>query len=173
MGSSPIVLGFDPGKEGGLAVLPVEGGAPLLLLPLPYAPDDDQPLCRTIRAHVGGLCRPVLAAGVELVNSFGMGRQSAFVFGQGVGALIAMCELEGWPVIRVRPQAWQRTIGATRKGGAADPLGPVSRLFPTADLVPGRRRKPHEGLVDALGIAEHTRRLAAPAAGMSDPLPFG
>jgi hypothetical protein len=100
-----------------------------------------------------------------------MGRQSAFVFGQGVGALVALCELEGWPVIRVRPQAWQATIGATRKGGAADPLGPVSRLFPTAVLVPPGCRKPHYGLVDALGIAEHTRRLAAGVPARE--LPFG
>jgi hypothetical protein len=167
-----FVLGFDPGKEGGLAAL-TDRGAVALLLPLPYAPDDDQPLARTMRAAVRALGGEVVAAGVELVNSFGMGRQSAFVFGQGVGALVALCELEGWPVIRVRPQSWQATIGATRKGGAADPLGPVSRLFPTANLLATpRSRKPHYGLVDALGIAEHTRRLAATTCAAED-LPFG
>jgi hypothetical protein len=165
-----FVLGFDPGKSGGLAVLS-ELGAPALLLPLPYAPDDDQPLVRTIRAAVRGLGGEVVAAGVELVNSYGMGRQSAFVFGQGTGALVALCELEGWPVIRVRPQSWQATIGATRKGGPADPLGPVSRLFPTAVLVRPGCRKPHDGIVDALGIAEHTRRLAVGVPARA--LPFG
>lgn len=170
MTSDAIVLGFDPGKRGGLAALPIAGGPPVLLLPIPYAPDDDQPLARTLRAAVRALGRPVVLAGVELVTSFGMGRQSAFVFGQGVGALVALCELEGWPVIRPTPQSWQRTIGATRKGGTADPLGPVSRLFPTAEVVPRGCRKPHDGLVDALGIAEHVRRLAA---GAVDARPFG
>lgn len=168
-----LILGFDPGKEGGLAVLSTVGANPRLLLPLPYAPDDDQPLVRTIRAAVRELGGEVVAVGVERVNSFGMGRQSAFVFGQGVGALVALCELEGWPMIHVRPQAWQATIGATRKGGAADPLGPVSRLFPTANLLATpQSRKPHSGLVDALGIAEHTRRLAATARADGD-RPFG
>lgn len=168
--TEPAVLGIDPGKEGGLAVLPVAGGAPLLVMPLPYAPDDDQPLTRTLRAAVLGLGCPIVLAGVELVNSFGMGRQSAFVFGQGVGALVALCELEGWPVMRPRPQSWQATIGATRKGGVADPLGPVSRLFPTAELLATPRcRKPHSGIVDALGIAEHVRRLVVHAS----PAPFG
>ena len=156
-----LVLGFDPGKEGGLAVL-TDAGAVAHVMPLHYATDDDQPLCRTLRAAVRALGGEVVAAGVELVNSYGMGRQSAFVFGQGVGALIALCELEGWPVVRVRPQAWQSTIGAPRKGGLSAPLGPVSRLFPGVNLLATpRSRKPHTGIVDALGIAEHTRRLAA------------
>ena len=169
--TAPAVLGIDPGKEGAFAVLPLEGGEPLLLGSLPYSKGDAQPLVRALAALLRGVDARLVLAGVELVNSFGMGRQSAFVFGQGVGALLAMCELEGWPTIRPRPQAWQATIGATGKGKAIDPLGPVSRLFPTTNLVPRGCRVPHAGYIDALGIAEHVRRIAtrAPAAAS----PFG
>jgi hypothetical protein len=169
----PVVIGIDPGKAGAFAVLPLHGGAPFLGV-LPYAGKDAQPQCRALRAAVSlavGVA-PIVLVGVEDVNSFGMGRQSAFVFGQGIGALLCLVELEGWPLVRVLPRAWQKTIGATRKGGPVDPLGPVSRLFPTTCLVPKGCRKPHMGYVDALGIAEHVRRMAVGGSG-GEALPFG
>lgn len=168
------VVGIDPGKTGGVAVLPLQG-PPLLVRPLPYAGADDQPQVGALLAMVATLPGPgveVCGCAVELVNSFGMGRQSAFVFGQGVGALLAAAELARWPLRRVRPQEWQRFIGATKKGGEVDPLGPVSRLFPGVDLLATPRcRKPHMGMVDALGIAEWMRaRITGAGSGAS---PFG
>lgn len=170
----PVVVGIDPGKEGAVAIIPAAGVDPSGVLPvvagLPYPPDDAQPDAARLAAILRSGVWTIARAGVEDVNSHGMGRQSAFVFGQGVGAILATLQILGVPIVRVRPQEWQRTIGATRKGGLRDPLGPVSRLFPRVDLFPGRTRKAHMGIVDALGIAEHVR------AGLADPiggLPFG
>ena len=175
-----VVVGIDPGKTGGVAILPVswpEGEAEPapVVFPLPYAPDDAQPsvavLVERVRAaYPDNVVVPVLVL-VEDVNSFGMGRQSAFVFGQGVGAILAACELSLWPVRRVRPVKWQSAIGATRKGGLVDPLGPVSRMFPGVSLLVGRGRKPHMGMVDALGIAAYARTGITHEA--PHPAPFG
>jgi hypothetical protein len=167
------VVGIDPGKSGGVAIIPAAGVDPTRRLPaaavLPYPPEDDQPDTIALADLLRGPW-VIARVGVEDVNSHGMGRQSAFVFGQGVGAILAVLAMLRLPVVRVRPQDWQRTIGATRKGGARDPLGPVSRLFPGVDLRPGGARVPHMGIVDALGIAEHVRAsLADPIGG----LPFG
>jgi hypothetical protein len=177
-----VVIGIDPGKTGGVAILPVawpEGEAEPapVVFPLPYAPEDAQPAVsvlvdRVTRAYAEHVVVVVLAL-VEDVNSFGMGRQSAFVFGQGVGAILAACELSKWPARRVRPVKWQSAIGATRKGGLVDPLGPVSRMFPGVPLVVGRGRKPHMGIVDALGIAAYARSTLALAREAPHPAPFG
>lgn len=176
------VLGLDPGKKGGAALIPADGGPGACAIPLPYPPADDQPRTWELVAwvHVVIGAGVVRAAGLELVNSFGMGRQSAFVFGQGVGALASLCELEAWPLMRPRPVDWQRTVGATgnrKADGKVDASGPVGRLFPGVPLVLPGCRKVHDGLVDALGIAEHCRRAMSagypppPAAGGA--LPFG
>lgn len=176
-----VVVGIDPGKTGGVAVLPVDwsGDEPEpapVVFPLPYAPDDSQPavsvLVALLRAAFLGDAVVVVRVLVEDVTSFGMGRQSAFVFGQGVGAILAACELSGWPVQRVRPVKWQSAIGATRKGGLVDPLGPVSRRFPGVPLLVGRGRKPHMGIVDALGIAAYGASLVI-AREAPHPAPFG
>lgn len=157
------VIGIDPGKEGGVALVPLDrvSFAPWVL-PIPYLRDDDQPdIPRLVSAlYMGALEVDVAVLALEDVNSFGMGRQSAFVFGQGIGALLAMAAVMRTPVVRVRPVVWQKPLGVRRgRAKKADASGPVSRLFPGVELFLGASR-PHSGVVDALGIAEYARRLA-------------
>lgn len=57
---------------------------------------------------------------IEQVNSFGMGRQSAFNFGMGVGQLRGICSALQIPYILVYPKTWQKGIpGQGAKTGEA------------------------------------------------------
>lgn len=65
---------------------------------------------------------------LEYVNSFGMGRQSAFNFGQGYGVIKGVLGALKIPYSLVRPAAWKGFYGLGRdKGGSRLK---ASQLFP-------------------------------------------
>lgn len=60
------------------------------------------------------------------------------------------------PYHEVTPQAWKRNMGVTTDKATSIQL--CERLFPSVDLIlPGCRRK-HDGIAEAILIAEYARR---------------
>lgn len=160
---TPVAIGLDPGKSGGIAAVSLTPGL-AIAAPLPYLRNDNQPDTARLLALLREWdVQPVLVS-IEFVTSFKMGRQSAFVFGQGVGACVAFFTTMGFPVIRPPPAKWMKAIGAGGKNGTIGTEGPVRRLFPQVNLVAPGCRNIHDGMVDALGIAEFTRQQVVGAA---------
>ena len=149
-----IYLGIDPGKKGAIAAIS-RGGVRVESLQFNDDQIDASWLMRWLGAAVpsGPDGREPCMILLESINSFGMGRQSAFVFGQGFGGLQAVIELAGYPMRLVRPQAWQ----AVSMAGLPKDTEEIQakRLFPDLDWPTSKDRR--EGWADALMIAEACR----------------
>lgn len=87
---------------------------------------------------------------------------ATLAIGEGIGRLQAMCEMTECPYEMVTPHKWKRAIIGNLKK-TADPKAAtieyVRRRWPSLNLTPGKRTKPHDGLADACAIAEYGRRL--------------
>lgn len=72
-----------------------------------------------------------------------------------------VCCAKGYPYTIVRAGTWQRTmfagLGKVRDTKAAS-ISRVAQLFPDVNLIPDGCKKQHDGLADALLLAEFGRR---------------
>lgn len=99
------------------------------------------------------------------------GVTSMFSIGYGFGALkqcLVDCSI---PHEIVRAQVWQKEFGiSARKGNTkTQALQVCQDLFPNVNLLATERsKKPHDGIVDALLIAEYSRRRFSGTASQFD-----
>lgn len=151
--SEIAVLGIDPGAKGGLALV-TAGEA--LVWPIPMAGNvvDTQAVSQILHIY-----EPHLIA-LEKVHSMpGQGVSSTFTFGRGFGRIEGIAEALSVRVELITPQRWKQTVLA---GTAKDKAAAVEfcrRRWPNLGLVQPGCRKAHEGIADALCIAEAARRL--------------
>ena len=172
----PVVVGIDPGQKGGFAVLsldgvPVEVGA----LPIVEAGRKRYDL-HALRVFLVGLnlARPIRLVALEQpgarpprgsnadadARGQSPGASTIGPFWRDFGRLEGMLETLGLPLELPAPRRWQKAVlppfeAGKSKDAAADY---AARRFPGARIVPPRCRKPHEGICDALGLAEWARR---------------
>lgn len=160
------IMGIDPGNKGAFVVLhgrrieavamPLVNGEisyPLILETLERMAPDQIFLERAV--------------------AFGMGAKGAFTYGRGFAAVeiaIQICKL---PVTYVEPGTWTKEIFQ----GVDSRLKPkergkiaLQRLFPEliATLPADRKGNIHEGVRDALMIAEYGRRLVGRSVSVDD-----
>lgn len=184
----PVVLGLDPGLQGGFAILSLEGCClefgPLPILGGKRRRIDIPSMALTLRHSARLGSRFHLAILEEPGNRPTRGTDpSADARGQTRGSvgtasflrefgrLEGMLDTLGMPYQTVRPRAWQAAILGAMPSGIkpdqrrnvvkAESVAWCRRRFPAVSLTPGRRTKPHDGIADALGIAEFARRLVA------------
>jgi crossover junction endodeoxyribonuclease RuvC len=160
----PCVLGIDPGFKGGLAFLGMDGHL-IQVAAMPVAKGKggtelDVPglvgLIRSIQAD-----HDIRLVVVERVHSRpGQGLASTFSFGQSTGEVLGIVKALGLPLERPLPQAWKKEVlSGTAKDKAAAIAYAAARFPTTSLLATARSRVPHEGLADAVCLAEHGRRL--------------
>jgi len=146
MKRTEIVVGIDPGKNGGIAVIGEYGT---------YAnkmPETLQDLWDMIEEiGFGDGCAPESCscrAYIEQVHSSPqMGVKSAFTFGNGFGHLEMALTAAGIPFERVRPQVWQKAMGCMTKGDKNVSKRRSQELFPQI--------KVNHAIADALLIAAY------------------
>lgn len=116
--STPTVrIAIDPGKAGGIAVRYPAGG--LALYAMPTTESDVAALLLEILTAVrveGWAIEAVL----ERVGGFvgcGQPGSAMFTFGRGVGILVGLLMAHRVPFREVRPQDWQKAIGAGTTNG--------------------------------------------------------
>ena len=158
----PSVMGIDPGLDGGVALI-LPGGVEAFVTP-------------TIASGGGGKRQfdiagmlvllerhPIALAVIEAVGPMPkQGVVSTFRFGVGFGTWLGMLAALRIPHLAVTPHAWKKAIlaGTTKDKGAA--IQWAQRRFPEVSLLATARSKvPHDGLADALAMAEFARRLQA------------
>lgn len=93
-----------------------------------------------------------------------MGAASVFSVGLGYGLWRGICAGLGLACLVVSPRTWQAEVLRDVPGDAtkARAILAASQRVPSLDLMPGRRRKAHEGLADAACLALYgLRRLGA------------
>lgn len=163
-------LGVDPGLSGAWAVLSATGRL-LACSPIPRTDDgvDAAALAAQWRA-----CPLIRRTAVELVHAMpGQGVTSMFTFGEVCGCILGVLGALGLPAVRPTPQRWQKALGvqlpancpetdkaARRKLVKARASALAGQLLgeDAARLTMPRCRTVHDGLVDAVLIAEWLRR---------------
>lgn len=159
-------LGIDPGLKGGLVA--VDGAGVLLAREMPVI--ETRPKRREVDLHVMrrilvGLRElgPFVVALEQAQAVFQGGGHASFVVGRDWGGICGLLVALEIPFRLWPPKTWQKQIGIrTPKGGDAasrkraikgQVIQVVRSRLPSLNLMPGRKRKPHDGLSDAAGIA--------------------
>ncbi|GAA0586540.1 hypothetical protein ACFQH5_20340 [Halomonas salifodinae] len=148
-----MIIGIDPGQSGGIAG--IDGDASYAV-PMPLIGKDIDG--HKIAAQLKSLTPDVVI--IEKVHAMPkQGVSSTFKFGMGFGIVIGVCEALGIPYRLVTPQAWKKAVlaGTTKDKDAA--IAFVRRAYPSIDLTPGRKRVPHDGMADAVCLAEYGRQI--------------
>lgn len=157
-------IGIDPGKDGCLAILGYRETP--ILVPFSETEYANQlrrfDFCRTEAEKDLEAIMHVPKTGVfcvvEHVNAMpGQGVTSCFSFGRNFGFILGLLTAFRIPYELVRPQKWKREFSCTSDKNTS--IEVAQRLFPDVDL---RRtpqcRKPHDGVAEALLMAEYARR---------------
>lgn len=166
-----IIVGIDPGKRGGIAVLDHDGVAVAHAIPLvrsTKARDEyDLPaivrLLRSAGSLIPGSVVAYIERGQPLPPKMG-GTAANYHRGYGRGLFEGLCTALGIPYELVTPRRWQAVMLAGTAGDDTKQRAIVAaqRLFPQVSLLTSERsRKPSDGLADALLIAAHGRRVAS------------
>lgn len=159
--SDKIFIGIDPGKDGTLAVLWPEFPRPPLgeelITVVPY----DR------MGYVGALTdvKQMMNSGytahcvLEHVGAMpGQGSVSMFNFGQNFGWIQGVLDAYRIPYELVRPQKWKKVFSCTSDKNTSVEV--ARRLFPHVDLRRTPKCKgPHDGICEALLMAEYARRV--------------
>ena len=140
-GEAMKILGLDPGKSGGLAVVG-DGYADAAKFG-----DTERDIWDAIRM-ASTSCE---FAYIERVGAFpGLGVSSTFKFGQSYGFLRGCLVACGIPFEAVTPAKWQRSLACLSKGNKNVTKAKAQELFPALKIT--------HAIADALLIAEFGRR---------------
>ena len=150
-----VYCGFDPGRDGALAILGYRD-EPVLV------PFDEEEYATWLR-RLSLLTRNGIDGSVfcivEHVGAMpGQGVTSCFSFGANFGLCLGLLTAFRIPYDLVRPQKWKREFSCTSDKNTS--IAVAQRLFPGVDL---RRTpkctKPHDGICEALLMAEYAKRM--------------
>ena len=144
-----MICGIDPGKTGAIALLYPDGKAYIEDMPVLGKEINGASIASTFEAF------PPDHVYLEAVNSFGMGRQSAFNFGQGVGVLKGVMAALRIPYTLISPAKWKASYSLNRDKDASRLL--ATRLFP--ESAEHFERKKDDGRAEALLIAKYGSEL--------------
>lgn len=144
-------LGIDPGKNGGLAVISADG-TPCQWTLMPQG-------VGRIVDWIAAAARqyPRLVMVTEKAQAMPkQGIASAFRYGQHFGLFEATTALLRTPYHEVSPAVWKKAMGLTSSKSLSSSV--CRRIFPQVELVLPGCRKEHDGLAEALLVAEWGRR---------------
>ncbi len=164
--STPAILAIDPGKFGGWAVRWPNGVVQASPTPLAGKEIDLGELqaawSRLLVAADTLIPRIGVIAVVEKVHSMPkQGVASTFTFGAGYGMILGLLAGLGIRTELVHPTRWKGAIldGTARDKAAA--IAYVRRAFPAVSLIRPGGRVPHDGMADAVCLAEYGWRTYA------------
>lgn len=167
-------IGIDPGLSGAISILVPNQNPILSAMPIFAKEELDVKAIVEMIYHYENI--HVIIEDVHSI--FGASAGANFSFGFGCGSLFTLLKITDIPFTKVSPKTWQKEMWQgvkpvemltkeKNKDGSpkykidtkATSLLAVRRLFPTIDLRANERCKvPHNGIVDALLMAEYGRR---------------
>ena len=147
-------IGVDPGEKGGIALIDHQGHA------IEYAPMPD-----TVRGIVDLIseyaqeCSKGHDVRMIVEKAQTMPRQgivSAFNYGKHFGIFEPLAAVLSIKYIEVRPKEWKKSMRLNSE--KVNSINACERLFPGVNLILPRCRKKHDGIAEALLIAEWGRK---------------
>lgn len=149
-----LIIGIDPGKEGALVALHPNGNVDSV-----WKLQDGLDWILNTRPKD---CHVFVEKAQAMTLSGGRkgGAKSMFVYGTGFGEILGILRALMMRHTLIPPATWTKSMHLGTAAGHAKmrSLEAVKRLFPMEDLTFGKAIKPHEGIIDALLIAEFGRR---------------
>ena len=145
-----VYIGIDPGKNGGFAVI---------ANPFSYAkPMDEKSFVDEMRILSNSFDTTDMRCCLEKVGAMpGQGVTSMFTFGAGYGFLQGVLTAFGIPFQLVPSQTWKKAFSLNSDKQTS--IEVCRRLFPNVNLYRTERcKKPHDGMAEALLMAEYARR---------------
>lgn len=141
-----IYIGIDPGKNGGIAVL----GSDYVFCAV-YSDTELLNACRMLEGMNVICC-------LERVHAMPkQGVSSTFNFGMNFGFIQGVLKAYEIPYELVTPQKWKKEFSCTSDKNTS--IEVCKRLFPSVNLKATERcKKDHDGMAEALLIAEYGRR---------------
>lgn len=120
-----IVIGIDPGKNGGIAFidtdLAMRDGTTAVKMPATEAD-----VWEVLRQYGGD----DFAVVEKVASSPQMGVTSAFTFGKGYGVLLGCLTAAGIPFEEVSPQKWQKAMNCLTHGDKNVTKRKAQQMFP-------------------------------------------
>ena len=151
-----IYIGIDPGKNGGIAVIREMNSKPGIIDRLVVKSYSEEHLIELLDYARGKMDNPRCV--LEKVNAMpGQGVVSMFNFGQNFGFIQGVLKAYGIPYELVTPQKWKKEFSVTSDKNTS--IEVCKRLFPNVNLKATERcKKDHDGMAEALLMAEYGRR---------------
>jgi len=140
-----MICGIDPGAKGAISLLYNDGTAFVYDMPM---------LGKEVNAsEVASIFQEFEPQHIwlEQVNSFGMGRTSAYNFGQGMGILKGVIATLEISYTLVTPQKWKKHFGLSKEKDHSRLL--ATRLYPS--MADKFIRKKDDGRAEAILIAKY------------------
>ena len=146
-----IYIGVDPGKNGGIAKINTDNGF------VKTVTFSEESLISELEGYFMFDKSPLRCV-LEKVNAMpGQGVVSMFNFGQNYGFIQGVLKAYGIPYELVTPQKWKKEFSCTSDKNTS--IEVCKRLFPGVNLkATDRCKKDHDGMAEALLIAEYGRR---------------
>jgi crossover junction endodeoxyribonuclease RuvC len=149
---STLFIGIDPGQSGGIAAIGISGYE---TIPMPetrkqafdYLHKITFPAQRTVAVVEKVASRP------------GQGVASMFKFGKGYGELLGILTALHCEILEPTPQAWKKIMLAGTDKGKDASIQVAENLFPDINFVLPMCRKAHDGMCEAILLAEYGRRV--------------
>lgn len=147
-----IYIGIDPGKNGGIGILNVRDNQ--IVSASAYVFDETILINRLFELRCSNCCTCI----IEHVHAMPkQGVSSTFNFGMNFGFIQGVLKAYGIPYELVTPQKWKKEFSCTSDKNTS--IEVCKRLFPGVDLKKTERcQKDHDGMAEALLIAEYGRR---------------
>lgn len=161
-------IGIDIGKKGAIVILAKQPWTSVIdPIPMPLIGDqlDYHQLFEILSRYKGTNCHVIFE---KLGVIFGTGKSTAFSMGHQSGAVEMACIALGLSYTKVPAKQWQKEMfqgveeitkqGKSSRDTKAMALIAAKRLFPDYRLTIGKATTPHDGVVDALLMADYCKR---------------
>ena len=142
-----IYIGVDPGKNGGIAIIDSDG-----VIAFPFSEE-------RLLIELDGIAQEYeCICYLEHVHAMPkQGVSSTFNFGMNFGFIQGVLKAYEIPYELVTPQKWKKEFSCTSDKNTS--IEVCKRLFPYVSLKATERcKKDHDGMAEALLIAEYGRR---------------
>lgn len=166
-----MVVGVDPGLRGGIAVFDCVKSKIITAFPMPVYKGDSNKTTYDVPTLVGMLRKVIRFSPSCRDDSYtfcierqhplpGQGVVSMFTTGFGFGLLLgvfASIKAVYDVMFIVRAKEWQSILWDEDAPDEtkARSIARVQRLFPSVDLCPNGRKRPSDGIADAVNIAHY------------------
>ena len=161
-------IGVDPGLAGATVI--IDENRKVFTLKNPIDAEGEIEVQKIV-----DFIKPILENDVyvfieDIHALFGSGAKSTFEFGRALGIIQGMFKTLGLKFEKIQPKQWQKQMfadievikklnkGKFKTDTKAMALDVVKKIYPEVNLLPTKRcKKPSDGIVDAILIAEYGR----------------